>query len=84
MGPLAYIIGSPRLHHWHHDKHLNKGCNFANLSPLMDLMFGTYYDPGKEPEEYGIQERSQSLLSCPNYSTLYSKRSLADPRNQGA
>lgn len=56
MGPFAYIIGSPRLHHWHHDKYLNKGCNFANLSPLMDLLFGTYYDPGKEPEEYGIQE----------------------------
>ena len=56
MGPLAYLIGSPRLHHWHHDKHLNEGCNFANLSPLMDLMFGTYYDPGEEPKEYGIRE----------------------------
>ena len=22
----------------------------------MDLLFGTYYDPGKEPEEYGIPE----------------------------
>jgi hypothetical protein len=22
----------------------------------MDLLFGTYYDPGKEPEQYGITE----------------------------
>ena len=57
MGPLAYVIGSPRLHHWHHDRNNKDGCNFANLSPLMDLLFGTYYDPGKEPEEYGIQEQ---------------------------
>ena len=70
LGPLAYIIGSPRLHHWHHDKHRHEGCNFANLSPLMDLMFGTYYDPGKEPEEYGIVEPvnraywAQIVLPC--------------------
>ena len=57
LGPLGYILGSPRLHHWHHDIHRNGSCNFANLSPLMDLIFGTYYDPGKEPETYGITER---------------------------
>ena len=54
MGPLAYIIGSPRLHHWHHEKQSSGKVNFANLSPLMDLIFGTYYDPGKEPEKYGV------------------------------
>ena len=56
LGPLAYLIGSPRLHHWHHDIDRNSNCNFANLSPLMDLLFGTYYDPGEEPERYGITE----------------------------
>ena len=56
LGPLGYVIGSPRLHHWHHDIHRNGSCNFANLSPLMDLLFGTYYNPGEEPAAYGIQE----------------------------
>ena len=31
--------------------------NFANLSPLMDLAFGTYHDPGRMPERYGIAQR---------------------------
>lgn len=57
MGPLAWLIGSPRLHHWHHEKNSSGKCNFANLSPLMDIIFGTYYDPGKEPEEYGIPQK---------------------------
>ncbi len=57
MGPLAYIIGSPRLHHWHHEKASSGKCNFANLSPLMDIIFGTYYDPGKEPEVYGVPSK---------------------------
>ena len=56
LGPLAYVIGSPRLHHWHHEIERSGRCNFANLSPLMDLLFGTYYDPGIEPREYGIPE----------------------------
>lgn len=56
LGPLGYVIGSPRLHHWHHDIQRSAQCNFANLSPLMDIMFRTYYDPEKEPERYGIAE----------------------------
>ncbi|MES0489219.1 MAG: sterol desaturase family protein [Leptospirales bacterium] len=56
LGPFKYILGSPRLHHWHHDIKYNSRCNFANLMPLMDVMFGTFYDPGKFPEKYGIPE----------------------------
>lgn len=57
LGPLAWLIGSPRLHHWHHEMQSSGKCNFANLSPLMDILFGTYYDPGKEPEKYGIPQK---------------------------
>ena len=70
MGPLAYIIGSPRLHHWHHDKRSGGKCNFANLSPLMDIMFGTYHNPGNEPINYGVLKDEprnyflQILLPC--------------------
>lgn len=56
-GPLRYLLGSPRLHHWHHERTRHSAVNFANLNPLMDLLFGTYYDPGEMPRRYGIHER---------------------------
>lgn len=55
-GPLRYLLGSSRLHHWHHDLGTGGRYNYANLSPLMDLMFGTFYDPRRMPEEYGIED----------------------------
>lgn len=57
IGPLRMLIGAPELHHWHHDKARDAG-NYANLSPLMDLLFGTYRCPGREPEAFGIIEAS--------------------------
>ncbi|MEN8678719.1 MAG: hypothetical protein ABF391_01605, partial [Akkermansiaceae bacterium] len=30
--------------------------NYANISPLMDLLFGTYRCPEHEPEAFGIHE----------------------------
>ncbi|WP_269542491.1 sterol desaturase family protein [Cerasicoccus fimbriatus] len=55
IGPLRCLIGSPELHHWHHDKARDSG-NYANLSPLMDKLFGTYTCPDHEPESFGIRE----------------------------
>lgn len=55
IGPLRMLIGAPELHHWHHDKALDAG-NYANLSPLMDMLFGTYRCPDREPEAFGIHE----------------------------
>lgn len=52
-GPLRYVLGAPRLHHWHHEVERGGRVNFANLSPLMDLAFGTYHDPGAMPARYG-------------------------------
>jgi sterol desaturase/sphingolipid hydroxylase (fatty acid hydroxylase superfamily) len=56
LGAFKYILGSPRLHHWHHDINNNSNCNYANLMPVMDVIFGTFYDPGKMPAKYGIKE----------------------------
>lgn len=56
LGPLDTLLGSPRLHHWHHAIEGGGRVNFANLSPLMDLVFGTYHDPGRFPERVGIAE----------------------------
>lgn len=55
-GPLRYLLGAPRLHHWHHEVEGGGRVNFANVSPLMDLLFGTYHDPGRMPERYGIRD----------------------------
>lgn len=53
--PLRFLIGAPELHHWHHNKDRDTG-NYANISPLMDLIFGTYMCPDHEPECFGIKE----------------------------
>lgn len=55
IGPLRWFIGSPDLHHWHHDKDRDAG-NYANISPLMDILFGTYTCADHEPESFGIHE----------------------------
>lgn len=55
IGPLRWIVGAPELHHWHHAKERGS-CNFANLSPLMDLIFGTYRCPPHEPPALGVEE----------------------------
>lgn len=55
MGPLKMLVGAPQLHHWHHDKSRDAG-NYANISPLMDLLFGTYRCPDHEPESFGLAE----------------------------
>jgi sterol desaturase/sphingolipid hydroxylase (fatty acid hydroxylase superfamily) len=55
IGPLRMLVGSPELHHWHHDRDRDAG-NYANLSPLMDILFGTYRCPDHEPERFGLNE----------------------------
>ena len=55
IGPLRMLIGAPELHHWHHAKDRKAG-NYANISPLMDIIFGTYTCPKHEPESFGIDE----------------------------
>ncbi len=57
LGPLKVVLGSPELHHWHHDLARGGRCNFANLSPLMDVVFGTYYaPPDASPARFGVTE----------------------------
>jgi sterol desaturase/sphingolipid hydroxylase (fatty acid hydroxylase superfamily) len=57
LGMLEPLLGSPHLHHWHHDKATGGFINYANLSPLMDIVFGTYYNPPNRPGSYGIPEQ---------------------------
>jgi sterol desaturase/sphingolipid hydroxylase (fatty acid hydroxylase superfamily) len=59
FGPLGLVLVSPAFHHWHHTR-LAEGRdkNFAELCPLWDILFGTYYLPaGRQPEQYGVDDR---------------------------
>ena len=55
IGPLRVLVGAPELHHWHHDRDRDAG-NYANISPIMDKLFGTYVCPDHEPESFGLHE----------------------------
>jgi sterol desaturase/sphingolipid hydroxylase (fatty acid hydroxylase superfamily) len=55
IGPLRMLVGAPELHHWHHDRDRDAG-NYANLCPLMDILFGTFSCPDQEPEHFGLKE----------------------------
>lgn len=46
-GPFKYLVAWPQFHRWHHaDVPAAYGKNLANLMPLWDKLFGTYYYPG--------------------------------------
>ncbi|MFN0115472.1 MAG: sterol desaturase family protein [Paracoccaceae bacterium] len=46
-GPLKYLVASPVYHRWHHaDVPEAYGKNLANIMPIWDVIFGTYYCPG--------------------------------------
>lgn len=46
-GPFSLALASPRYHRWHHADHKPAyGKNLANIVPLFDYLFGTYYMPG--------------------------------------
>jgi sterol desaturase/sphingolipid hydroxylase (fatty acid hydroxylase superfamily) len=53
--PIRVVLGAPELHHWHHDRDRDSG-NYANVSPLMDIVFRTYHCPDAEPKSFGLNE----------------------------
>lgn len=56
LGPLKLLLGAPVLHRFHHDREHGGHVNFANLLPVLDVLFGTYRDPGAEPAQLGVAE----------------------------
>lgn len=52
---LRKIVATPVFHHWHHSSARDAvDKNFAVHTPLWDLLFGTFYDPGRWPAGYGL------------------------------
>lgn len=82
IGPLRILLGSPELHHWHHDRDRDAG-NYANVSPLMDVLFGTYRCPDHEPEHFGIHEPTPDTYLGQLVRPLLPRKRPA-PRDQGA
>jgi lathosterol oxidase len=58
FGFVKYIFATPQYHHWHHcEDPKYYGKNFATIFPFIDMIFGTYYLPGKVwPEGTGLRE----------------------------
>jgi sterol desaturase/sphingolipid hydroxylase (fatty acid hydroxylase superfamily) len=60
LGFLTPIISGPQWHRIHHSsqpEHQNK--NFATFFPVLDIIFGTYYRPGRdEYPETGLSDGS--------------------------
>jgi sterol desaturase/sphingolipid hydroxylase (fatty acid hydroxylase superfamily) len=56
LGPLGYVLNSPRMHLWHHDQSSEGGTakNFGIVFSLWDYIFGTAYWPRqRSPERLG-------------------------------
>ena len=58
FGRLAWLIATPRFHHWHHGAEpeaIDK--NFAVHLPVIDVLFGTAHLPeGRWPQSYGLND----------------------------
>ena len=55
FGPLRYVVASPAFHRWHHaaDEE-GLGVNLAGLFPVLDLAFGTFSMPDRQPRSFGV------------------------------
>jgi sterol desaturase/sphingolipid hydroxylase (fatty acid hydroxylase superfamily) len=54
-GMFGYVLASPAFHRWHHAIDRRAwGKNYAGLFPVFDLIFGTFYLPREQPQEFGI------------------------------
>jgi len=58
---LDKVFANPEFHHWHHANESDSiGHNYAPALPQWDLIFGTYFMPGKRsdrrPSHYGVDE----------------------------
>lgn len=56
LGPLGYVLNTPRMHLWHHDQSSEggKAKNFGVVLSAWDFIFGTAYWPrDRSPERLG-------------------------------
>ena len=92
-GPFKYLLTSPRLHRWHHADHPKaEGKNLANLFPFYDVIFGTYYLPGRCDKPVGARSgqvppfslRSQLALPFARWIEMFLGRAASLPVAKGS
>lgn len=65
-GPFRHVLASPRFHRWHHaDVPIAYGKNLGNISPIWDVMFGTYINPGRCTAPMGSREMDIPSTNLP-------------------
>jgi len=52
IGPLRFVVATPRFHHRHHQRG-GAVANFASFLPCIDLLFGTHSDASSD--RFGIE-----------------------------
>ncbi|WP_223788725.1 sterol desaturase family protein [Marinicella meishanensis] len=59
LGPLQYILVTPKFHHWHHSSQKPAiDTNYSVHTPLFDKLFNTYHMPKEHwPSHYGTVPR---------------------------
>ncbi len=68
LGPLAYVLNSPRMHMWHHDKSDEGGVfkNFGIVFSMWDFLFQTAYWPQQRaPKEIGYPGEEEMPRDLP-------------------
>lgn len=53
-GPWRYVLNSPRMHLWHHDRDAARPVNFGIILSVWDWLFGTAYLPDHPPAHLGF------------------------------
>jgi sterol desaturase/sphingolipid hydroxylase (fatty acid hydroxylase superfamily) len=58
-GPLNYLLVGTELHRYHHSADVNEAKNFGVLTPIWDIVFGTFqYQPERLPHKLGVENPS--------------------------
>ena len=58
LGPLGWLVATPKYHHWHHADQLDAyDRNFGGQLLIFDRLFGTLnLPPGRMPQKYGLSD----------------------------
>lgn len=58
-GPLNYLLVGTELHRYHHSADVDEAKNFGALTPIWDIVFGTFqHQPERLPNRLGVENPS--------------------------
>ena len=63
IGPLRFVVATPRFHHRHHQRG-GAVANFASFLPLLDVLFGSYSDETSRRVRRRPQAARQLRRAC--------------------